>query len=195
MIIIQELLKNIFYFFILLFIILQVPFFFTDKIIHQIVEDKGDYNFSFQIKFIIFSTIISSVFLRLFLILIKTEKEIVTIKYEKNIKLLNELKEKMIKRINIKYTIFFILNIILLSLFWYYLTCFNAIYQNTQLYLIKNTLISFGLSLAYPFIINIFPCILRINSLNSKGSENAKNKKKKGDKECFYTASKFLQIL
>ena len=33
--------------------------FFTDKIIHQIVEDKGDYNFSFQIKFIIFSTIIS----------------------------------------------------------------------------------------------------------------------------------------
>ena len=72
---------------------------------------------------------------------------------------------------------------ILLTLFGYYLTCFNAVYQNTQIYLIKNTLISFGISLIYPFILNIIPAILRKQSL------------KKGNKECLYNTSKIFQIL
>jgi len=77
------------------------------------------------------------------------------------------MKKKKLKCIIIKYTIFFILNFILLALFWYYLTCFNAIYKNTQIYLIENTFISFGLSLFYPFIINIFPSMIRICSIKS----------------------------
>ena len=67
----------------------------------------------------------------------------------------------------IKFTFFFILIFILLGLFWYYLTCFNAIYKNTQIYLIENTFISFGFSLFYPFIINIIPTVIRMNSLHS----------------------------
>ena len=175
--------------------------FFTDKTMHQIVEDKGSFNFSYQMKFILFAAIISTICLRIFLLLIKTEKEIVTIKNEQNKNVINIQKEKIIKCINIKYSIFFVLNLILLLLFWYYLTCFNAIYQNTQIYLIKNTFISFGLSLIYPFVINIFPGILRIYSLkkeNSKINKKNKNNKqraKKGDKECIYNASKFLQLL
>ena len=175
--------------------------FFTDKTMHQIVEDKGSYNFSYYIKFILFSSIISTICLRIFLLLIKTEKEIVKIKKEQNQNLINALKEKIIKCINIKYSIFFVLNLILLLLFWYYLTCFNAIYQNTQIYLIKNTFISFGLSLIYPFIINIFPGILRVYSLKiennkiNKKSKNNKQQKKKGDKEYIYNASKILQLL
>ena len=175
--------------------------FFTDKTMHQIVEDKGSFNFSYQMKFILFSSIISTICLRIFLLLIKTEKEIVTIKNEQNKNVINIQKEKIIKCINIKYSIFFVLNLILLMLFWYYLTCFNAIYQNTQIYLIKNTFINFGLSLIYPFVINIFPGILRIYSLKKENSKiNRKNKnnkqqEKKGDKECIYNASKFLQLL
>jgi hypothetical protein len=68
------------------------------------------------------------------------------------------------------------------------LTCFNAIYNNTQIYLIENTFISFGLSLFYPFIINIIPAVLRIYSLNKK------NKDKKGE-NCLYKISKIIQIL
>ena len=85
----------------------------------------------------------------------------------------------------IKFTIFFVLNFILLVLFWYYLTCFNAIYRNTQIYLIENTFISFGLSLFYPFIINIIPMMIRMCSIHSK----------KKEQECFYKVSQILQII
>ena len=84
---------------------------------------------------------------------------------------------------NIKFIIFFVLNLIILILFWFYLTCWNAIYQNTKVYLIKNTFISFGISLVYPFLINIFPVILRMNAL--------KNNKK----QYLYKVSKIVQLL
>ena len=68
----------------------------------------------------------------------------------------------------IKFAIFFVLNLILLGFFWYYLTSFNVICENIQGYLILNTLISFGISLLYPFIINIFPMIIRFKLLYSE---------------------------
>ena len=43
---------------------------------------------------------------------------------------------------------------------------FCAIYINTQIHLIKDTLISFGLSLFYPFCINLIAGIFRIPSLS-----------------------------
>ena len=73
----------------------------------------------------------------------------------------------------------------MLTFFWYYLSSFGAVYQNSQVYLIKNTFMSFLISLLYPFIINIFPTILRINSL-----KNANN-----CKENLFTFSKFIQII
>ena len=90
-------------------------------------------------------------------------------------------KKKKLKNMIIKLGIFFGLNLLLLVLFWYYLTCWNAIYENTQIYLLKNTLTSFGVSLVYPFIINIFPTFLRMQSLNGN--------------ECLYKTSKIVQLL
>ena len=95
------------------------------------------------------------------------------------------MKKKKLKYIKIKFGIFFILNFILLVLFWYYLTCFNAIYKNTQVYLIENTFISLGFSLFYPFIINIFPTMIRICSLRSENK----------DEEYFYKVSQIIQIV
>ena len=95
------------------------------------------------------------------------------------------LKEQKLKCILIKFTIFFILNFILLVFFWYYLTCFNAIYENTQIYLIENTFISFGFSLFYPFIINIIPTIIRMSSIHSS---------KKNQNYC-YRVSQIIQLI
>ena len=95
------------------------------------------------------------------------------------------MKKKKLKCIKIKFAIFFILNFIILLLFWYYLTCFNAVYKNTQLYLIENTFISFGFSLFYPFIINIIPIMLRYCSLHSS----------KKDKQYFYKLSQIMQVI
>ena len=67
--------------------------------------------------------------------------------------------------LRIKYILYFIICFFSLIFFWYYLTCFGSIYKNTQIYLLKDTLISFGISLLYPFIIYLIPKTLRINSL------------------------------
>ena len=61
---------------------------------------------------------------------------------------------------------------------------FGVIYKNTQFHLLKDTLISFGLSLLYPFAIYLIPGFFRIQALSDP-------KKKK---ECLYKFSKILQI-
>ena len=94
------------------------------------------------------------------------------------------MKKEKLKYIKIKFIIFFVLNFILLVLFWYYLTCFNAIYSNTQVYLIENTFISFAFSLFYPFIINIIPTIIRMYSIHL-GDKN---------QECLYRTSQIVQL-
>ena len=84
-----------------------------------------------------------------------------------------------------KFIIFFILLFIFLIIFWYYISCFCAVYKNTQIYLIKDTLTSFSLSLLYPFILNLLPGLFRIPSL----------KKTKKSKECMYKFSKIMQLI
>ena len=54
---------------------------------------------------------------------------------------------------------------IFLLCFWYYLSIFCAIYRNTQYHLIKDNLISFGLSLLTPLGFFLLPSIFRIHSL------------------------------
>ena len=93
--------------------------------------------------------------------------------------------EQILKCLKIKFIIFFSLTLILLILFWYYISCFCAVYRNTQIHLMKDTLVSYLLSLLYPFIIYLLPGIFRIPSLR------ARNK----DKECMYKISKFFQFI
>ena len=79
--------------------------------------------------------------------------------------------------------LFFIISFIFLLFFWYYISSFCAIYENTQIHLIKDTLISFGLSMLYPLGIYLIPGIFRFLSL--------KNDKR----EIMYNFSKFIQII
>lgn len=72
-----------------------------------------------------------------------------------------------------------------LLLFWFYLGCFAAVYNNTQLALIKDTIISFASGLIYPFFIVLIPCVMKFRALK------APNK----DKECLYKISVISQIL
>ena len=54
---------------------------------------------------------------------------------------------KVRKCLIIKYICFYIFGTFFLLFLWYYLSSFGAVYKNTQIYLIKNTLISVGFSL------------------------------------------------
>ena len=162
--------------------------FFNDSTMHVIYENNGVYDFIFQLPQILYSTIISLIVGTLLSKLSLTQANIVEIKnssYDKKcIQFKNEIK-RFVKRIRLKFILFFVVNFLLLIIFWYYLSCFCAVYKNTQLYLFIDVLISFGISLIYPFIINLLPCIFRIKSL-----------KQRNDKyKCMYTFSKVLQLI
>ena len=105
-------------------------------------EDKGKFNITYQLPKILFSSLISTFILRLILhFLVLTDKDILTVKNQETLNMAINMKIQKLKYIKIKFAFFFILNFILLGLFWYYLTCFNALYKNTQIYLIENTLL------------------------------------------------------
>ena len=44
---------------------------------------------------------------------------------------------------------------------------FCAIYKNTQIHLLKDTLMSFGLSMISPFVIYLLPGLFRIPALSN----------------------------
>ena len=61
---------------------------------------------------------------------------------------------------------------------------FCAVFKNTQYHLIKDTLISFALSLFYPLVIYLFPGFFRIPSLSNRNNK----------KIYLYNFSKILQM-
>ena len=171
--------------------------FFTDKTMHQIFEDGGKYNIIYQLPYCTYSALISTIILRIILsTLVLTEKSILVVKSQPNINLANLKKKKALKCIIIKYAIFFLLILILLFVFWYYLTCFNALYENTQIELIINSIISFSISSIYPFVINIIPSFFRNDIVYNKSLKKKKLRKNDlKDLEYIYNLSKWIQLL
>ena len=157
--------------------------FFDDKMLHQIYETGGKYDIIYFMPKIVISFVISYVITIIIKLIFLSERNIFKIKIQPNLSLASDISYKEKKNLVIKYTIFFILGIIFLFFFWMLLSSFGAVFQNTQIFIFKNTLISFAISLFYPFFISIFPCIFRLYSISSKSNE------------CMFNLSKFLQIL
>ena len=156
--------------------------FFDEKTIHKIYEDEGLYNFVYLVPHIFSSFAISYTLNTIIKYIFLSERNICTIKGAKTMDILYDIVDKIKRRLVIKYICYFCGSIVFLCFFWYYLSSFGAVYQNTQTYLIKNTLISFAVSLVYPFIINILG-IMRIIAL------------KKGNKEKLYKISKIINFI
>ena len=160
-------------------------FFFNDDTMHKIYEDKGVYNIIYQIPQILYSSIVSSIINMLLKSLSLSEKDILKIKQEKDTKNTTIKAKSVEKCIKIKFSIFFIISLLLMLFFWYFISCFCAVYINTQIILFKDTLISFTLSMLYPFGINLIPGYFRIPALKAE----------KKDKKCLYRFSQFIALL
>ena len=157
--------------------------FFNEDIIHKIFEENGKYDIIYFLPQILISflvTHISSIILKL---LFLSERNIVKIKQHKQSAY--SMVESLERTLIIKYIIFYISSILFLIFFWMLLSSFGAVYQNTQYFVFKNTLVSFSLSLVYPFFFNIIPSIFRFISLKSESNSH----------ECLYNFSKFIQLL
>jgi len=158
-------------------------FFFTEENIHQIYEEQGSFNFIYQLPKIIYSSLIPIIFNTVLKLLALSNDSIIKFKQNRSKKNINIRGTGLKNKIKIKLVFYFIISFIVLSLSGYYLTLFGAVYINTQIHLLKDTLISFGISFIYPFILNLLPGIFRIISLS--------NEKKR--RKCLYSFSKLIQ--
>ena len=157
--------------------------FYNKDTMHNIYKSKGQFDLEVQIPIIVYSSLISMILNTPLKLLAFSNDEVIAFKQNKsNINLhkrAKDLKNKLI----IKFILYFIISLLLLIFFWYYISMFCVIYQNTQVHLLKDTLISFGLSLIFPFGIYLLPGLFRIPSLS-----NGNNKRK-----CLFNLSQFLQ--
>ena len=72
---------------------------------------------------------------------------------------------KVIRRAKIKLFIFFSIIPILLVIYWYIVAVFCGVYRNTQMVFIKDSVISFLISLTYSFALYFLSSGLRICAL------------------------------
>ena len=159
--------------------------FFTDDTMHNIYSNYGEYIIFNQIPKILYSAFISLTIQKILKLLCISEYDILKIKKEKKLVIAKKKSQDSAKCLYIKFLIFFILCFCLMIFFWYFITCFCAVYSNTQIILIKNVLLSYGISMIYPIIINLIPGFFRISALK------AKNK----DKEFIYKISSFVALI
>ena len=146
--------------------------FFNDDTMHQIYEDEGVFNFIYQLPQIAYSTLISYFIDNITSYLALSEDNIINLKQDEDLTKLNARIRIFKKTLMIKFKSFFVVNIILILLFWYYLGCFCAVYKNTQYHLLKDTLVSMGISYITPFGTNILIALIRIHSLKKYSRGN-----------------------
>ena len=159
--------------------------FFNDDTMHEIYKSQGSFDFEYQLPQIIYSSLISLILGTLLKLLALSNDAILEFKQDKSGENINEKGMNLKKKLRIKFILYFIIGFIFLLFFWYYISMFGAIYRNTQYHLLKDTLISFAMSLVFPFGIYLLPGLFRIPALSAQ----------KRIKKYFYNFSKILQIL
>ena len=160
-------------------------FFFSDETMHKIYEDSSAFNIINQIPVMLYSTIVSTFLNMLLKQLSLSEKNILTMNQEKDYSNAIKKSNRIQKCLKIKFFLFFLISFIILSFCWYFISCFCLVYVNTQVILISDTFISFGLSMLYPFGLNLLPGLFRIPALRAK----------KKDKRCLYKLSNIIALI
>ena len=160
--------------------------FFNDEMIHRIFEEKGNYSYQMhvisQIVPIIISGVGASIVKSLVAYITFTDIEILSIKKKNNMQLEEKINKALMK-VSSKSTTFFILNFILMAIFWAYSSSFCAVFKNTQLYLFISGGISLGIVMLLPFLYYAIPALCRITAI--KGKNNS----------CLYKFSQFVELI
>ena len=130
---------------------------------HEIKYQKNSIRIELKVKNIINTTDIEIILNKLII----TEEQILEMKKEKDMEKCEQKANKIKNTLKLKLIIFFVLSSVLMLIFWYFISCFCSVYENTQIILIEDTTISFLLSMIYPFGIKLLPGIFRIQALRA----------------------------
>ena len=159
--------------------------FFSDDSMHKIYVTYGKYDFIQQIPQIIYSSTISQLIEVFLCYLSLTDKHYYQIKALKNQNMNNNIVYKILRCVKLKFLGFFTFTFILFSFYWYFISAFCAVYLNTQIIFIKDSAMSFLTGLLYPFVLYLFPVILRTISLKDSIKKRFK---------CIYKISDIIPI-
>ena len=88
----------------------------------------------------------------------------------------------ILKCIKLRVTIYYILSFGFLVIFGFYNLCFCAVFENTQVEVVKSTFTSWLMSLLYPFIICFFTSCFRSLAFSNKN-------------RCLYAIKLLMQFL
>ena len=159
--------------------------FFNDETMHNVYESKGLFDISYQLPIIAYSSFISMFLGALVQMLGLSNDAIIDFKQSEVTGDVKKIGKKLIKKLKIKFALYFILGYILLLFFWYYISMFDAVYRNTQYILLEDTTMGFVLSLISPFVIYLIPGFFRIPALANP----------RKSRRCLYNFSKVFTIL
>ena len=148
-------------------------FFFEKKNISYIYQNKGKMDYFYSIEKPIISAFVVEIILIFFKLLALDNIR----NFRSDIKEFN----KYLCKAKTKIGIFFMIQFILLICFWYIIAAFCAIFFNTQLYLIKDCIISIVFYMFIPFFTILLSSIFRIIGLKKK-------------KKILYNISKFFTL-
>ena len=150
-------------------------FFFSDESMHNIYTSGGEHDFIGQLAQMIYSTIISQILQTIINYLTMTDIPYYQIKELMKDNNINKKQATSIMNcIKYKIIIFYSFTFLLFLFFWYLISAFCAVYENTQRIFVTDSLSSFIMGLLYPFLLYLIPTALRLISLTSKEKKNLK---------------------
>ena len=140
----------------------NILFFTNKKIKLTYIKSKNDINsFWNNISNSILSSILASILLIMLKVLSLTHNSVRALRKLRDINYAEKKSKCILRMINIRIVIYYILSFVFLFVFGFYVLCFCSVFENTQFEVIKSTLISWFISLIYPFIICFLTSLVR----------------------------------
>ena len=138
-------------------------FFFTNEKIKLTYVKSIDEISAFwsNIANTIYSSILSSFFLILLKYISLTHNSIRSLRKIKDVNLAKQKSVCLLRWIKVRIFLYYILSFIILIIFGFYILCFCAVFENTQIVLVKSTFTSWLFSLIIPFIICFITSLFR----------------------------------
>ena len=136
--------------------------FFVHESMHRKYNEKKDLTFAEKLPQFIFTLLVSHALEVLLCFLGMTDTHVYEIKAlptqekkkgEKVVEILDKIKRKLIS--------FYCVTFVLFLFFWYFISAFCAVYQNTQKIFLRDSFISFAISMIDPFFIYGLTSLLR----------------------------------
>ena len=139
--------------------------FFIHESMHKKYTVGEDFTFVQKIPQLLFTLVVAHILEVILCYLGMTDTHVYEIKELPNEKGKGEKIMDILDKIKRKLVAFFVFTFLLFLFYWYFISAFCAVYQNTQKIFLRDSLISFLTSMIDPFIIYGFTTILRTISL------------------------------